>query len=273
LELVARVKPFLIETAWSPAKAGLLEHVASRPVEIDRGDKIVTFTFDDVPRSAVVNAAPVLDEHRVRATFYVALGMSRPGREFLGEEDVRKLAKAGHDIGCHTLTHYSLKRGSAQGLYEDARAGKEALESALAGRPVEHFSWPYGAVTAPAKALLRGTFATMRTSTPGVNRGRVDLNYLRALALYSRRPSETFETAQRAVRTVRQRGGWLILYTHGVCEDPGMYDIRCDDFRRVVGMVMESGVPVFAVSEAVACIADRTALTAADPRTRRRPRD
>jgi hypothetical protein len=169
LELVARVKPFLIETAWSPAKARLLEHVASRPVEIDRGDKAITFTFDDALGARCSTRRGCSMSAGCGLRFTSRWGCHGPAASILARRTFRELAKAGHDIGCHTLTHYSLKRGSAQGLYEDARAGKQALESALAGPPIEHFSWPYEAVTAPAKALLHGTFATMRTSTPGVN--------------------------------------------------------------------------------------------------------
>jgi peptidoglycan/xylan/chitin deacetylase (PgdA/CDA1 family) len=251
LELVARGKSYLIANAWSPAKTALLRRVATRPVTIDRGRSIVSFTFDDVPRDVMENAAPVLDEHGVKGTFYVALGMSRPNREFFAEEQVKALTERGHHIGCHTFTHYSLREGSAEGLYEDALAGKRALEPLVGGPSAEHVSCPYGAVSLRAKTLLRDVFATMRTSAPGINVGRVDLTYLRAENLYSRGLGLDLDKVRRRVQSIGRRGGWLIFYTHGVSNNPGRYDTSSEDFRRTVEIVMESGAPVLPVPDAL----------------------
>lgn len=250
MDLVARGKSQLVAKAWSPAKAAYLRRVASRPVTIDRGRSMVSFTFDDVPRSVLENAAPVLDEHGVKGTFYVALGMSSSNGEFLNEAHVRALSERGHHIGCHTFTHYSLREGSAEGLYEDALAGKRALEP-LVGGSVEHFAFPYGAVSVRAKTLLRDAFATMRTSAPGINVGRVDLNCLRAENLYSRGPGLDLDRVRRRVQSIGRRGGWLIFYTHGVGNDPGRFGTSSEDFRRTVEIVMESETPILPVPDAL----------------------
>jgi peptidoglycan/xylan/chitin deacetylase (PgdA/CDA1 family) len=253
LDLVGRTRGFLIANAWAPAKSSCLRRVVTRPVTIEPGRSMVSFTFDDVPRTVMENAAPVLDEHGVKGTFYVALGMSSPGRELLAEEHLRELSERGHHIGCHSLTHYSLRKGTAEGLYEDALAGKRALEPLVGGPSAEHFSFPFGAVSVRAKTLLRDAFATMRTSAPGINLGRVDLNYLRAENLYSSRPG-LLDRARRRVQAIRRRGGWLIFFTHGVSADPGRFDTSSEDFLRVVDIVMESGTPVLPVPEALRAV-------------------
>ncbi len=268
LELVAGVRSTLIANAWSPAKAAILERCASRSVTIDPRQSIVSITFDDVPVSAVTNAVPVLDEHEVKATFYVALGISGEDHEFIGPEHVVMLAGRGHQIGCHTLTHYSLRNGTPAGLYEDAVAGKRALESLLAGAPADHFAYPYGAVSVRAKALLQRAFTTMRTSTPGINAGRVDLSYLRAENLYSRESGLDLDRVRRRVQATAEGGGWLIFYTHGVSDDGDDYDTTRQDFRRAVEIVMESGLPVLPVARAVASIRSEGALSAPGPATR-----
>ena len=205
MELVARGRSHVIEHAWSPGKAAVLEHIASRPVRIGRDRSLVSFTFDDVPRSAVINAVPLLGEYGVRATFYVALGLSAVRRCVRGEGDVRALAEHGHGIGCHTLSHYSLRRGTPEGLRDDAIAGRRALEAILEGAPVEHFAYPYGAIGPRAKTLLRPAFATMRTSTRGINAGRVDLTYLHAENVYSGSRGLDLERVRRQVRSVVAR--------------------------------------------------------------------
>jgi peptidoglycan/xylan/chitin deacetylase (PgdA/CDA1 family) len=251
LELVARVRSYLIANAWSPAKAACLQRVASNPVTIDRGKAMVSFTFDDVPLSVIENAAPILDEHCVKASFYVALGMSSANGAFLGEEHVRALAGRGHHIGSHTFSHYSLRRGSSEGLRADALAGKRALEPLVGARSAEHFAFPYGAVSLRAKTSLRGVFATMRTSMRGINVGRVDLNYLRAENLYSRGPGLDLDRVRRRVQSIARRGGWLIFFTHGVSDDPGPFDTSTEDFRRAVEIVMGSRAPVLPVPDAL----------------------
>jgi peptidoglycan/xylan/chitin deacetylase (PgdA/CDA1 family) len=202
-----------------------------------------------VPRSAVINAVPLLDEYGVRATFYVALGLSRSGGAFAGEEDVRALAEHGHGIGCHTLSHYSLRRGTPQGLRDDALAGRRALEEILDGARVEHFSYPYGAT-----GLLHPAFATMRTSVGGINAGRVDLTYLHAENVYSGDHGLDLDRVRRRVRSVARGGGWLILYTHGVYAGARGEDTSCDDLRRALEVVLAAGVDVMAVADAAASI-------------------
>jgi peptidoglycan/xylan/chitin deacetylase (PgdA/CDA1 family) len=256
LELVERGKFCLLANTWTPAKAAVLQRVASRPVTIDPGRSMVSFTFDDVPRNVMENAAPVLDEHGVKGTFYVALGMSSANREFLAQEHVRALTERGHHIGCHTFTHYSLRKGSAKGLYEDALAGKRALEPLVGGPSAEHFAFPYGSVSVRAKTLLRDVFATMRTSTPGINAGRVDLNYLKAEGLYRRGPGLDLDRVRRRVQSIGRRGGWLIFYTHGVSNDPRHWDTSSEDFRRAVEIVMESETPILPVPDALRRLRD-----------------
>lgn len=252
--LVASASSRLIANTWAPAKAAVLERVVSRPVTIEPGQSIVSFTFDDVPLSALENGSPVLDEHDFKATFYVALGMARAEGRFLGEAHVTALANRGHHIGSHTLTHYSLRQGNPEGLLEDARAGVRALEPLVGTAAASHFAYPYGAVSARAKTLLQGEFASMRTSSRGVNAGRVDLSYLRAENLYSRGDGLDLEHVRRRVRSVERSGGWVIFYTHGVSDDPSEFDTSREDFRRAAEIVGQSGAQVLPVPDALASI-------------------
>jgi peptidoglycan/xylan/chitin deacetylase (PgdA/CDA1 family) len=250
--LTHRWSRYLVANTWSRGRAALLSRAASRPVTLSPDRRIVSLTFDDVPHSALANATPVLDEYGMRATFYVAPGMTPLTGPVLGDADIRLLADRGHHIGCHTLTHYSLARGTADGLYRDAVAGKEAVDRLLGGHPTEHFSYPYGAVSVRAKALLQGVFATMRTSSPGINVGRADLSYLRAEPLYDLGAGLDLDRVRQRLRSLERGGGWLIFYTHGVRDDPGRYDTSCEDFRRVAELVRQADATVMPVADAVA---------------------
>lgn len=237
----------------STLKAKWLETFVSRPVSVNGGGPLITFTFDDVPRSVLDNAIPVLDHFGIRATLYFALEIRDEGGPYCDESDIESLASDGHEIGCHTLTHYSLRHGSPEGLYDDALEGKRALESILDGHPVDHFSYPFGEVTLRAKMRLQNVFRSMRTSTPGLNVGRVDRNYLRAQPLYGARTD--LRRLRSEVARACECGAWLILYTHEVVDQPDDYGTSPRDFRAVVEAAVESGARIATLSQALAAAA------------------
>src|SRR6266498_913328 len=69
---------------------------------------LVSFTFDDFPRSAFLEAASILRRYRILGTYYVSLGLmgkqSHLGPMFQAE-DLKELARLGHELGCHTFGH------------------------------------------------------------------------------------------------------------------------------------------------------------------------
>jgi peptidoglycan/xylan/chitin deacetylase (PgdA/CDA1 family) len=83
---------------------------------------IVSFSFDDVPVSALVNGAEVLERHGVRGTFFVAGGIAgaeHDGQPMLTTGDYRDLVRRGHEIGHHTFAHrtpWMLGRGYSADL-------------------------------------------------------------------------------------------------------------------------------------------------------------
>jgi len=45
------------------------------PIRIDVPGGLVSFTFDDFPKSAALNGASILEKYQARRTFYGCLGM------------------------------------------------------------------------------------------------------------------------------------------------------------------------------------------------------
>ena len=203
------------------AAAGLktyaLQSLARREAFVRFQRPVVTITFDDVPRSALINGLPVLDRYAVKATFYVSMGLVRdaPGT-FLTDEDVRLLVSEAHEIGCHTWSHYKLSGGSATGLAEDAALNRRRLLDCTDGRFPRNFSFPFGEVTFEAKRALEDRYASMRSTRAGVNAARVDLNCLRAISICRGHWDDAL--VQRALDAACASGGWLIFYTHGVSD-------------------------------------------------------
>ena len=81
-----------------------------RLIPIPTRQPIVSFTFDDVPDSALRAGATILEARDVRGTFYIAGGLEgrvEPGRTLIDAAGCRELAARGHEIGCHTYEHVS----------------------------------------------------------------------------------------------------------------------------------------------------------------------
>ena len=138
-----------------------------KPVHIALDHPVVSLTFDDVPLSAYQLGVPILKEHNVKATFYVALGINSERSQFLGPAEVVDLLKTGHEIGCHTYSHYRLSAGNPRDLALDAKKNREQLGRLLGhNNEPRNFSFPYGEISLGAKDKLRNSYQSLRSSGP-----------------------------------------------------------------------------------------------------------
>src|ERR1700761_4440439 len=86
----------------------LIGKIAARTAIMTNQRAIVSFTFDDFPRSAVSNGARILESYGARGTFYAAgsyCGKTIDGIVQYSKEDLLRLVRDGHEIGCHTFHH------------------------------------------------------------------------------------------------------------------------------------------------------------------------
>src|SRR5205085_8843632 len=79
-----------------------------RPLTIEGQLPIISFTFDDFPRSAWLTGGAILERWGLRGTYYVSLGLigqTAPTGAICLPEDVRALVEHGHELGSHTFDH------------------------------------------------------------------------------------------------------------------------------------------------------------------------
>jgi len=219
----------------------MLERFASRRVDVSLAAPACSITFDDVPRSAVTNGVPLLRQHGVKATFYVASGL-RPEDGFLSASDIRGLVSDGFDVGCHTFSHYSLYAGSVSGLAADAERNRVAFEQELGVPRAVAFSYPFGEVSVSAKRSLRAHYATLRSVYRGINGLGTDLLLLRANPVFSH--AIRWEEVTRLLNTAVQQSGWVIFYTHGVESDPDKWSCTPEDLDRLIVECRRAGMAI-----------------------------
>jgi peptidoglycan/xylan/chitin deacetylase (PgdA/CDA1 family) len=103
----------------------------------------VQITFDDGERSQYLNAAPLLAEHGISATYFVTPGLIWTAAKFLTWDELKALQSAGHSIQSHGWSHKFLTFCSDSELAHELLASRKSLEDRL-GTLVEEISVPGG---------------------------------------------------------------------------------------------------------------------------------
>jgi peptidoglycan/xylan/chitin deacetylase (PgdA/CDA1 family) len=229
-----------------------LESVNRREFSLADSGPIVSFTFDDFPRSALRLGGAILKNYGVSGTFYAAMGL-RDQRNDLGEQfgfaDLERLLRDGHELGSHTFGHLSCRHSSFRGFEADVWKGKHAVEAIVGADTPHQFSYPYGHVTLRAKPSVGAGMSSCRGTVPGVNESPIDLNLLRANSLYSR--SFDLESLQRLLALNKRRRGWLIFYTHDVSESPSPFGCTPGEFESVLSLTLQSRATVLPIGQVV----------------------
>jgi peptidoglycan/xylan/chitin deacetylase (PgdA/CDA1 family) len=230
-------------------------HYRSKPFAMRNAAPLVSFTFDDVPDSAYINGATVLENHGVRGTFYIAggtLGSADAHWRVIDRVQVRALHDQGHEIGCHTFSHVPVERLSARALAEECRRNREMLLDMCPDIQLTNFCYPFGRASLTRKLELQKQFDTCRGIYEGINAATIDLGMLRVIELYDR--TLTPEKLQTVLRETRERNGWLIFYTHDVATPPSWIGCSPRLLQTVVEAVQAEGMPCLTIRDALTAI-------------------
>ena len=118
-------------------------------------DGAFAFTFDDGYREHVTIAAPMLDALGLKATFAINPGKLTANSGTGTWEQWRALARSGHEIANHSMTHPNFSQVTdAAALEREIVGAKEVIEKEL-GLPCLTFVYPFNAETEAARGLVR----------------------------------------------------------------------------------------------------------------------
>src|ERR1044071_1811046 len=109
----------MLQTLLSGLSRKAARHYCSKPFRMQNRAPLVSFTFDDVPDSAYVNGAKILDEHGIRGTFYVAAGICGtpdPHGRVIERDQCAPRHEQGHETPCHTFSHINVEGLDAAGM-------------------------------------------------------------------------------------------------------------------------------------------------------------
>jgi len=219
---------------------------------------IVSFTFDDFPRSAAQCAGRILERYDMRGTFYTAGGLcgkTIDGIAYYEPSDIAALSAVGHEIACHTFAHVRVASLRAAALADDIARNADCFRSGSFrgyGLPeLENFSYPFGSVSPSAKLALQRRFTSCRGIQPGINAKTADLGLLRATSIYG---AAVHPRVAELIAQAAAQNGWLIFYTHDVSDQPSRYGCTPAVFAEVANMVADAGIAGLTVRDALAAI-------------------
>lgn len=230
-------------------------YLGVRPVPVRPARGVFSLSFDDIPVSAWTEAGPILKEHGVTATYYVAGGLSEGenlGLPQFTTEHLQQLHAAGHEVGCHTYGHTSALSVSPAAFAADLDRNAAWVAERLDGHVMTSFAYPYGDVSVGGKAVVADRFTLARGVRDGVNAGTADRANLQAIGLESRRlPGYDLEAL---MADTAARKGWLIAYGHDVMDAPTPYGCTPDDLDRVLRLAKAAGLDILPVERAFASL-------------------
>jgi peptidoglycan/xylan/chitin deacetylase (PgdA/CDA1 family) len=231
----------------------LARRLFQRSLEMRNEVPLISFTFDDFPRSALQVGGAILKSFGAAGTYYASLGLmgqqAPTGTMFL-EEDLREVVMQGHELGCHTYHHCHSWNTPPRTFEESIVRNQEALQRLLPQAAFETFSYP---ITCPRPSNKRRTgrrFACSRGGGQTCNVATADLNHLAAYFL--EKDAGNSGPARRLIDWNQRNRGWLIFATHDVCDAPTPYGCKPAFFEEVVAYAVASGSEVMPVIKALA---------------------
>lgn len=233
------------------AAAAATQRVRFRTARSRRTAPTASFTFDDFPRSAWTTGGPILARYEALATYFTAgryCDSHENGLEYYSPDDLRAVAAAGHEIGCHTFSHQSSPAVGSRELMADMDRNQAFVGSVLGPYPLETFAYPYGDASPRTKALVSRRYAVGRGIRPGVNGRTVDMGQLRAVPLEIR--NWTAELVERNVEAARGTNGWVVFFSHDVSEAPSPYGATPAMLEHALATVRNAGLDILTVRDA-----------------------
>jgi peptidoglycan/xylan/chitin deacetylase (PgdA/CDA1 family) len=234
----------------------MISRFYARRVPLGSHGPIVSFCFDDFPRTALRTGGRILKSFGVAGTYYVAMGLMDKVNH-LGEqfhcEDLDSLLVDGHELASHTYGHISCRSVSPSTFLEDVQKGRQAIEQLTGTTDSGNFAFPFGDFTLSAKRLVGANAASCRSTWKGLNGPDVDLNLLRANSLYGGREECTL--VRKLILENERKKSWLIFYSHDVQNTPSQYGCTPALLEFAVSCALQTSAHVLTVAEAVASLA------------------
>src|SRR5438876_6524312 len=152
-----------------------------RPFVINSQVPLISFTFDDFPRSALLAGGTILNRFGLSGTYYASFGLmgkDAPSGRIFALDDLRPLFQQGHELGCHTFSHCHSWETDTGTFEKSIMENRAALNQLAPGAEFRTFSYPIGPPRLRTKSRIANHFLCCRGGGQTFNAETADLNHL-----------------------------------------------------------------------------------------------
>jgi peptidoglycan/xylan/chitin deacetylase (PgdA/CDA1 family) len=230
-----------------------------RPCRIQIESPVISFTFDDFPRSALLNAGAILHERGLAGTYYASFGLmgkKAPTGEIFTREDLDELIRQEHELACHTFDHCDSWDTPASEFEASILRNQRAVAERLPGTRLASLSYPISWPRPETKRRVANYFSCARGGGQTFNAGTMDLNYLKGFFMEQSR--DNFAAIKQTIDGNACARGWLIFATHDVCDQPTRFGCLPGFFEKIVDYAIQSKATILPVYRAWQVIFGKT---------------
>lgn len=228
----------------------LMPFRAQKTLKLKLDKPIVSFSFDDCPKSVVENALPALEQEQWRATLYMSMGLCETTNHLglhMSESDVKAAYNSGHEIADHTYDHIDALNVSHQEFEKNIDKNQAHL-NALGIPPSKTFAYPYGQLNLAVKKIIDKKFTGGRGITSHINTTHVDLNQISSNRLYG---GQKYHNLLADIEKLKDTPGWITIYTHDVRDNHSKFGCNMQHLKAVIEAVKNAGAEVMTLADAI----------------------
>lgn len=249
--MLAMIPDMLLTHLPPPLQRRAARWLGRRPCRIKLESPVISFTFDDFPRSALTNGGAILRQYGFSGTYYACFGLmgqQESTGEIFEREDLQELIRQGHELACHTFDHCDSWETTPAEFEASILKNRRAAAQYAPTVTLKTFSYPITWPRPATKRRIAPFFDCARGGGQTFNVGVVDMNYLKAFFIEQSR--HDFNAIKRVVDYNTEAIGWLIFATHDVSENPTRFGCAPALFERIVDYAEKSGAHVLPVRDA-----------------------
>src|SRR5262245_6996241 len=162
---IRRAMRMLLSRITGKYRRTMANQFCRRMVAIKAPVPIISFTFDDAPRTAFKTGGDILRAHGAKATFFVSLGLLGSETEvgtIASPDDLSRAVQDGNELGCHTFDHLDAWQTPTAKFMESVVENKQALDRILPGAIFRTFAYPKSGAKLSIKYHLKKYFPCCR---------------------------------------------------------------------------------------------------------------
>lgn len=226
-------------------------------------EPLITVTFDDGWESIYSQALPMLQSYGIPTTQYVLSGTA-DNVQYMNYAQMRKMAQAGHEIGCHSIDHADLTKLTQQQLDTQLRECKAVVGKEL-NMEIREFASPYGSTNPTTIDAIMRTYNSHRNTVGDIWNSPADDHDVNTRANFKRydiicvtlRRHTTPAQLQAAIDYAVKNNGWLVLNYHQIEDDGSEYGLNNRQLDEQLQIISKANARITTIGQTLEAIEAR----------------